>query len=157
MFGFSIQGLVTIALVALGIGFGGGYYTAHRFDEGTALKRQLEARNGEIEALQANIKQMKEVLDNDAKTAQADNATIEELKRKANDLEQRISTGVCLTGDDVDKLRNWWGGPKPKAKPSKRPRGNKSVLHGSDGKANAGGNVEEGSGGVDRTATHFGG
>ena len=89
-------------VVAVIIG-AGALYLKHAANK--ACEVQIET--AQVEAREKNLEVIRQLQEKDDAQAAKDMARIEELERKANDLNAKISTGVGLTSDDVARLRGF--------------------------------------------------
>lgn len=100
----------TIAIVlAFGGGFASGWKAKDvRCDLADAQREQVVLVEN-IRVLKENIKLQQKVIEEDSEAAAVDAEIILGLEAKANELQGKISSGICFTADDVDKLRNLFG------------------------------------------------
>lgn len=145
--------LVAIAGAAsLAIGAAGGFYTAYKFQEVKIDNIRMAQEKAIIELKEKNLEVITKVQEEDDAQANKDTVRIAELEKAADVLKNSISDGVCLTGPDVDRLREFFGTRRAKSStnnpPSKRAKRHTVVLHPANRRANAGVVVPEADSGI---------
>lgn len=93
-------GVVTLAIV-----FGTGFYKGDRhrakLDGADAAQAKIEFLQRQLDARDAAAKQ-------EATQARADNAALAADLEQAKNAQAKISTGPCLDGNDVERVRSIW-------------------------------------------------
>src|SRR5882672_7836762 len=111
MFSFisDIRLVAMAGAVSLSIGAAGGFYTAWKFQEVKIESMQIAQEKAVIELKEKNLQVITQVQEEDDVQAGKDAARIAELEKDADVLKNSITDGVCLTGPDVDRLREFFG------------------------------------------------
>lgn len=102
----NIQAIIALILVTLS--FGGGWVTRDAFCDSAAAKAQVSLLQAKNTALNTLIDQQNKALKADAEQFGANLNKLAELEKQTNELQSKISVGVCLTAPDVDGLRSLW-------------------------------------------------
>lgn len=142
--GFKSIAITAAVSLALGAGIGGT--AAYKYRDARCIATidtaALNTANETISRLEENIRLNDAALAADAIKAAADQVEIDRMKGTVNDLLSKISGGVCLSADDVDRLRQWWGSAARPAvsTPRRSPRRHTPVLPKPNRLPNAGAN-----------------
>lgn len=127
MIGLPYMALGAAVAVAIAgtAGFAAGWRAKDvRCDLAEAQREQVVLTEN-IRIFKEHIKLQQKAIDEDSEAAARDAELILSLETKANELQGKISSGICFTPDDVERLRNLFG-PSPdskrKAPARQRPR-----------------------------------
>lgn len=101
---FGIAGIKNI-IIASTIAFLVGGIAGWRVE---AWRSNAAFYKAQVVNLQTQLKARDAAAKKDAKQIEQDQQQIDELKRKADDAENRISPGQCLDSDDADRVRDLW-------------------------------------------------
>lgn len=97
----SLKLVAISAVVALVVGFGGGWKVRDAFCDAAEQRAKVESLQRQVDAHEAADKANAELA---AKQA----TEISNLEQTAYDLRGKISAGECFTADDVGWLRRLW-------------------------------------------------
>lgn len=110
--------VVYAALLGAAVGVSAGIYGTHKIMGYAEQKAQIAELQADRFQLQEKIKAQATVLEEDSGQAQANAKSLEEMKGQLSELLSKISRGVALPADDVERLRELWG--KSAGSPEKR-------------------------------------
>lgn len=100
-------GAIALVLVAA---FGSGVWVRGSFCDAAEAKAALASEQAVSASLRNQLQTYQMASAEDAERAVEDQQEIARLKKLADELEQRISNGPCLTDKDLAELRRLWGG-----------------------------------------------
>lgn len=106
--------LLSFKYIAIGsvmlsiVSFSAGYYTKDMFCDAAAAKVQLQLNQARVEALEANLKKIREVAKIDNQQAELDNQELEQLEKKINEIKIANPSSRCFTPDESRGLLKLW-------------------------------------------------
>ncbi len=102
--------LVVTAALMFSLGAIGGWRVNSKLNDAEKFRALTAAYQIRVKTLENQAKQINAAAAKDQARALAAESLRAQAENKANALQSQILDGVCLSGDDADKLRQLWPG-----------------------------------------------